>query len=517
MAAVDITCPHCSSNQKVAEHRLKESVYCLKCQQLITDVYLYKVAPKQQELTIKLKGRIVSEFGTTKLSELKSKSDEYTGRFEPVDEDDSDEVEQVDETTRIFETSTYQELPRRQRMSTAAKTYLIGGIVVAALTICVTVLGITLLAKEEQVADNIESVSADGARLERYPNGATKAEWRVVNVGGVDLIDGAWQEWHDDGSKKALGKYVRGDRVGDWRAWHPDGQPALDAKYEAGKPVGPWLEWHANGRKAVEGAYKDGEKNGEWRTWFSNGGYATLEKYELGQPVGDWVTWYPDGKVRMQGAYVAGLRDGRWATFHDNDAEESVEFWKEGVLNGESWGGHRNRQKSFQGTWAKGRREGTWSWWYTNGRLERQGAYEEGLEDGLWQEWYATSEPRRKGSYEKGRRTGTWQEFEEDGSLACRTEYLEGAQISERWYFRGDEVIPRRETFPDGSPKLQWTTRIADDGSEVRHGRQKTYYSNGGVAESGTWANGKRDGIWQTYDEAGNLLSEETWKHGEKQ
>src|SRR5919108_4567702 len=114
MAAVDITCPHCNRNQKVAEHRLKETVYCLLCQQLITDVYLYKVAPKQQELTIKLKGRIVSEFGTTKLDELKSKSDEYTGRFEPVDDEDSGEVDKLEETTRLFDTGAFHALPERK-------------------------------------------------------------------------------------------------------------------------------------------------------------------------------------------------------------------------------------------------------------------------------------------------------------------------------------------------------------------------------------------------------------------
>jgi antitoxin component YwqK of YwqJK toxin-antitoxin module len=121
-----------------------------------------------------------------------------------------------------------------------------------------------------------------------------------------------------------------------------------------------------------------------------------------------------------------------------------------------------------------------------------------------------------QGSYEKGRRTGTWQEFDENESLSCRTEYIEGAQTAQHWYFRGDEVTLRTEVFPDGTQRAQWTTYVKD-GSEVRHGRQRTYYSNGTLAETGIWVNGKRDGIWKSFDEAGNPLTEETWKDGVKQ
>ena len=346
MAAVEITCPHCNRIQKVAEYRLKETVYCLLCQQLITDVYMYKVAPKQQELTIKLKGRIVSEFGTTKLDELKSKSDDYTRRFEPVEEDASEDAQE--DTNRLFESGSFHALPeRRKRLSTAAKTYLIGGIAMAALTVVVVVIGVTVLTGGSASKGEIDTAGADGVRIERWGNGTKKSEWHVLKVGGEELLDGLWEEWHEDGSKATVGQYSAGEKVGMWRTWHSNGQMASECEYRSGKPVGTCSEWHRNGSKALLGEYKDGKKDGEWRGWFSNGAFALTERYDNGTPIGDWNTWYEDGKSQSHGQYIQGLRDGRWVNYHDNGVESRSENWKDGILDGEVTESYRTRKQSM--------------------------------------------------------------------------------------------------------------------------------------------------------------------------
>jgi len=516
MAAVEITCPHCNRPQKVAEHRLTETVYCLVCQQLITDVYLYKVAPKAQELTIKLKGRIVSEFGTTNLTDLKSKSDDYTGRFEPVDDEDSRLIPKSDDTTRVFDTRSYRAEPSRPRLSTAAKTYLIGGVVVAVLACVVTFVGVSLLAKDQAAVREIDAASADGARLERYPSGAKKAEWRVVRSGGMDLFDGAWQEWHEDGSKKLVGNYAMGNKVGRWQGWHANGQLSFECMYVNGAESGPWLEWHPDGRRAAEGAYVDGKKDGEWRTWNALGGYASFASYQMGTPVGDWVQWHPNGQVKLQGSYVDGSQHGRWVAFYDNGVEERVEYWQGGLLHGPTSGLHRNRAKHFEGNWQDGVRQGDWSWWYDNGRLQTVGTFLGGLEDGSWTEWYSTGDVKLRGRYEQGRRVGDWEEFDEEKSLAARRTYVEGDLTAEVHFFRGTEVQRRVEEFPDGKPQSLWTV-VVRDGAELLHGFHKTWYSNGVLAESGVYINGQRDGVWRTWDQAGLLLSEDTWQNGKKQ
>ncbi|MCB9895456.1 MAG: hypothetical protein H6839_13495 [Planctomycetes bacterium] len=518
MAAVDITCPHCNRRQKVAEYRLKETVYCLMCQQLITDVYLYKVPPKEQELTIKLKGRIVSEFGTTKLDELKSKSDGYTGKFEPVDEkEDSTQVGVLEDTNRLFESGSFQALPdHHKRLSTAAKTYLIGGIAMGALTIIVVIVGVTLLSSAGSSKADIDTSGGDGSRVERWPNGNKKAEWHVSRVGGEELPDGMWQEWHEDGTQKLVGQYVAGAQVGVWRSWHPNGRTQSESEYDNGKPTGTWTEWHSNGAKASLGKYVDGKKEGEWRTWYPNGAFASSETWSKGEPVGDWNTWYDDGKTKSHGLYLDGLRADRWVIYFDNGVEERSEVWKEGILDGETFGNYRNRQRSFEGTWSGGKRAGTWTWWHINGEKAKEGAFEDGLESGEWTEWHPTGGVKLVGSYAKGQRTGEWRETDEDGNLAAVRQYRNGTLTSEKHYFRGVEVQRRRETYTDGTIKGEWTVLVDVQGADMKHGYMRTYYPDGKVAEVGAYVKGEKDGPWRSFDEDGNIVALETYKEGRK-
>lgn len=518
MAAVEIICPHCSRKQRVAEYRLTETVYCLMCQQLITDVYLHKVEPKQQELAIKLKGRLVSEFGTTKLEDLKSKSDEYTGRFEPVDEkDDSTQVRAIEDTTIRFESGSYQALPPAHRkLSTAARTYLIGGVVMALLTIAAMAAGVMLLDVSQVKKDEIDTVGADGDRIERWPGGAIKAQWRVITVDGREVPDGVWREWHETGEDKVLGQYAAGKRVGSWRGWHANKQLAYEGSYNDDKQTGPWNEWHPNGRKSSEGEYVEGLKHGEWRTWHAAGGLESTARFEHGRPVGESISWFEDGRVRSSGEYEDGQKVGRWVVYHDNGVEELSEMWEAGLLHGPTVGSFRNRQQSFKGEWNRGLRSGEWSWWHPTGVLARRGEYQDGLEHGEWLEWYDIEVLHLKGSYEKGQRVGEWQEFDEDGNLCLRRTYREGALAREDFYFRNAMVQPRQEAYPDGSISMEWTVSVADDGTEIQHGYQRSYYRNGKLAELGAFVRGEKDGPWRTWDESGNLLVQEIYQLGKK-
>lgn len=515
MATAEITCPHCNRKQKVAEHRLAETVYCLVCQQLITDVYLYKVEPAKQELTIKLKGRLVSEFGTTKLEDLKSRSDEYTGKFQPVEDEEEDDTGR-DDTTRLFESGLYAALPdSRRKFSTAAKTYIIGGSIMLVLAIGVTVLGVTLMHGDEGQVDTIDTAGVEGVRVERYPNGQKKSEWHVSKVNGESVPDGTWQEWFEAGERKLQGNYLRGKKVGSWIGWHANGQQSMAGTYKDGLEDGQWTEWHSNGRKAMEGKFKNGEKDGDWRTWYPSGKYESATHYELGKPVGQWVKWYDNG-IRMSiGEYVNGKREGLWVNYHDNNIEELSENWSAGVLDGESYGLYRNRQKRFDGTWKAGRREGEWIWWHSNGNVSKRGGYLNGLEHGDWREWHPDNTLKSAGSFENGQRVGEWRVFDEDGNLAAERQYVEGRQESETWYFRGTVVKRYTRIHENGALKREWTVVQATDGSELMHGYEREYFSDGAVKGLGLYIHGLKEGAWRTWDEVGNLQTEVIYKNGE--
>ena len=530
MAAADVLCPHCNSKQKVPEHRLTEAFYCLVCQQAIAEPWMHKVeSEKPIELAIKLKGRLVSEFGTKKLEDIKSRADEYTGRFEPVDDEDeepddtgsrtrtqtrTDLPTSRGHTTLTFESGMYAAPPRRPGMSTAAKTYIVGGVLLAILATGVTALGISLLADDTQKTSEIHASGGEGERVELYPGGSVKAKWTVVLVSGLEQEHGPYQEFFPTGEQKILGSYHNGERIGTWTAWHENGQKASEISYKAGKEHGKWLEWHSNGQKAGEGEYVNGARHGTWRTWHRDGRMASSARHEEGKPLGEWVEWYPDGERKSHGMYKDGFKEGRWIYLRDNGSIELEELWSNGRLHGETFGAHRDRGKAFAGTWENGMRIGTWTWWHINGEVSRRGVFADGREDGVWCEWYPDGTLKVKGTYADGRRHGAWEEFDEDGEILSKREYSGDVLVNEQHFFRGEEV-QQSVILKDGILFAEWTVLVGEDG-EVKHGYEHQYHANGQKAESGAWLNGKKHGTWRSWNETGNLKNAQTWNNGTK-
>ena len=528
MAAADVLCPHCKSKQKVPEHRLTESVICLSCQQTIVEPWQYKIrSDTGMELAIKLKGRLVSEFGTTKLDEVKSKADDYTGHFDPVDDEEefaddtgtktrtktqTDLPQSRGATTLMLESGMYAALPSKARLSTAAKTYIIAGVVIALLTAGVVTLGVMLLDDGDQKTSEIHASGAEGERVETYPNGSVKAKWNVAVIDGLEQQHGPYQEFYVGGKQKVLGSYAEGLRVGTWTSWHENGRKESEVAYKDGKEDGTWTAWHSNGKEAGKGEYIDGKKDGEWRTWHRDGRMASSSRFENGKPIGEWVEWHPDGERKSQGQHKDGFKEGRWIYLRDNGSIELEENWTRGVLNGESYGQHRDRGDAFRGDWDKGLRQGVWTWWHINGRMQKRGEYADGKEIGPWNSWHPNGQVRETGRYEAGRKQGTWEEYDEDGELVARREYANDMIANEQHYYRGTEVQLRTRT--DGAVLISQWTVLAGDGGDVKHGYEHSFHPNGERAESGAWVNGKRDGLWRTWNEQGDLKKATNWKDG---
>lgn len=72
------------------------------------------------------------------------------------------------------------------------------------------------------------------------------------------------------------------------------------------------------------------------------------------------------------------------------------------------------------------------------------------------------------------------------------------------------QVLHQQERWPDGT--LRATTY-----SEGERTHFITYHRNGRVNEMGAFRNGKRDGTWKQYNEAGVLLARATFRDGRGQ
>lgn len=59
-----------------------------------------------------------------------------------------------------------------------------------------------------------------------------------------------------------------------------------------------------------------------------------------------------------------------------------------------------------------------------------------------------------------------------------------------------DTTTTRGTSWPDGTPKEEWTVIRIDDSLEVREGLYQSWYQNGQLAERGSFHAGVKDGLW---------------------
>ena len=62
--------------------------------------------------------------------------------------------------------------------------------------------------------------------------------------------------------------------------------------------------------------------------------------------------------------------------------------------------------------------------------------------------------------------------------------------------------------FKNGAPRGEG----GFDDDEQKHGAWTRYHANGQLWDEGAFRHGKKTGTWKTYDEAGELVKEQTFK-----
>ncbi|MBK9974444.1 MAG: hypothetical protein IPP14_06695 [Planctomycetes bacterium] len=514
MATVDITCPFCNGKQKVPDHRLAEPVMCLLCGQTILEPFQHKVAPPSMNLGVGLKGKLVTDFGTTELEEVESKADAYTGRTQ-TDQIKPEDLQSLNSGMPIAlgtGTGHYAPVDSHRKLSTAARTYLFGGALIVAVLVAVTMLFFAL--KTDDVESKELEGTADSQRIEKHPNGRIKTQWSVHRSElGEERMHGLWTEFYASGQKKAEGTYVDGARDGLWLGWFEDQQVQSRSLYKLGVETGDWEEFHINGKPAMKGTWIEGKKDGDWREWYRDGRPSSVTRYKGGLPDGIWSTWHENGELKSWGEYKDGRKIGRWTRYFDNLVEESVENYVDGLAQGETLGNYRNRQKAFTGTWQNGVKQGHWTQWYANGQKQFEGDFEQGKEQGPWKHWHDNGNVALEGSLQAGQRVGDWKEYWPDGSLMSQRRYDSGLLTDETQYFAGDVVKRLTERTPNGQLSSEWTV-LAVGGANTRHGLYRAFHINGKTSEEGIYRQGKKDGTWRYYDDSGTLALQRVFKDG---
>lgn len=151
------------------------------------------------------------------------------------------------------------------------------------------------------------------------------------NVG----FEGAYVQWHTNGSKAIEGFFENRLPQKQWALWYENGQLMLQEELVDGVRNGLTKGWHDNGKPAGQGMYVDGVRQGEWTVWYGNGVKLQEGLYKDGQQDGPWTYWYDNGKRKEAGDFVAGTRVGQW-TWWDREGSmvREAEYSPDGGMIG---------------------------------------------------------------------------------------------------------------------------------------------------------------------------------------
>lgn len=176
---------------------------------------------------------------------------------------------------------------------------------------------------------------------------------------------GIWKYYYEDGTLKAIGKYINDRRDGEWKYYFEDGSLEQVGSYIYDEPDGIWRWYFSDGEMRKEQTFLEGLADGSYIEYNDSNQVIIQGQYVDGLKTGDWV--YSIHNIIETGRYVQGERQGLWTeTWVDID------------------------QIRREGNWRNGLEEGIHTWYFKNGQIQRRGPYSNGLKDGIWESFTAS-------------------------------------------------------------------------------------------------------------------------------
>jgi len=248
--------------------------------------------------------------------------------------------------------------------------------------------------------------------------------------------------------------------------------------------------------------------------YYDNGQIASEGSFKNNLPEGLWKTYYPDGILKSQGYKSVGQSDSTWF-FYDNTGRLTwryeYDFDKKNGCAQRFDTLNNLREELF---YVNDVIQGEKIWLYPDGSLKKTLTYFDGKEVGvslefskegtiITEEIYDNGYLKDRAEYNRldkdGKKTGTWRDYYANGKIKSETEFKEGQMngLTKSFNLKGKLVEIATMTSD--------TSMAPNDVVLIE--LYKEYYEDGRVKLIGGLNNGMKNGIFRSYDEAGNLLN----------
>lgn len=266
--------------------------------------------------------------------------------------------------------------------------------------------------------------------------------------------------------------YAQEDSLQFTQYFYENGNVSSEGYLENGQPEGYWKSYYPSGNLKSEGNRVDHQLEGEWKFYTDSGTVANIIRYQAGKKNGLSETYrdsilvalepfvnnrkaglakyfYDDGEIQQWTPFVEGREEGKGYHFTQEGKVDAILTYQSGVLTREQEINRTNRL---------------------------------GLKQGLWVEFHRNMQPRVEGTYRDDLKHGYWKYYQSNGNL-IRIEYWLNGVLQE-----GDDQTTKMEI------------------------RRTIHPTTGEIATIGAYQDGEREGVHQTFDEDGNLLSSELYR-----
>ena len=183
--------------------------------------------------------------------------------------------------------------------------------------------------------------------------------------------------------------------------------------------------------------------------------------YLNGKKHGSYKYYYPNGKVMMECQFVNGRIEG------------SFIYWgyQDQICSDIS---SPSTSKGWDIPYVNGMINGVATFWWNLDKLWREETYQDGFLHGEIKTWHSI------------------------GTIQCIDTFHHG------------KLVCAKTWLPNGNPKSE----VNYTGDMIKHGLLKICHNSGAISSIQHWNNGVICGIYQTFDEEGNLVKEEDFGAG---
>ena len=309
--------------------------------------------------------------------------------------------------------------------------------------------------------------------VERYPGGEPKRVNEYAWPGAHDSLHlRRSQDFTLDGNPAYDVHYRKGILHGKFQAFGNNGQIREEGNFREGKREGEWIFYFNRFTPSAKGSYRNGLKHGIWTEYWEDNNLRRRGEFRDGHEIGEWVSWSAMGSEIEHNSCFSENSRGRFRSFYENGSPK----------------------EEYPCT--RGKRNGAYAEHDAQGNILRRGFYDStGAQDSLWESFHAGEKPASRRHYHSG--------LLEDSVLA----WDDAGRISEKGFFRaGTGVLTRYDTLGGKSQLIDY-----------RNGIPLTFHRwhpNGKTASEGTFAEGKKTGLWKDWDVQGKLRESSNYENG---